>query len=108
MSGMRPVFDYRVINDDHKAAAEEIANILEGMNQEMLAELIKHKFQVIERPKYDMKESKFVKHCADAGVYCSIQGHTLDGDGIEYPLISICEDIRKLNNLVDIVREGKN
>jgi hypothetical protein len=102
---MIPVFDYGNINKDHKDAAEEIANYLTELGQPMFAELIKQKFKVVERPKYNLEESPFIQSCRKAGIYCAIQGYTLDNN-IEYPLVTVCEDIRKLNNLHSIINES--
>jgi hypothetical protein len=104
---MIPVFDYRSLNEDHKKAAEEIANILSGMGQPMLAELVKLKFEVIDRPKYNLNDSPFIDFCKKAGLHFTIQGYTID-NGIEYPLVTLCEDIRKLNKLHEVMNNDNS
>lgn len=104
---MIPVFDYRNINDDHKKAAEEIANILADSGQPMLSELVKLRFEVVERPKYNLNDSPFIDFCKKAGLHFVIQGYTVE-NGIEYPMITICEDIRKLNKLHEVMHNDNS
>ena len=102
------LFDYGSINDDHKSAASEIASIVEQSGNEMLAELIKVKFQIKEIPKYDLKQSKMVQACAEAGIYCAVQGliqEGVDSEAIQYPMVTICEDVRKLETLYDLIKK---
>lgn len=104
---MIPVFDYRNITEEHKKVAEEIANILSDIGQPMLAELVKVKFQVVDRPKYKLDDSPFIDFCKKAGLHFTIQGYTIE-NGVEYPLVTLCEDIRKLNKLHEVMKNDNS
>jgi hypothetical protein len=104
MENLIPVFDYGSLNDDHKAAAEECVALAKQMNQPMLAELIKVKFQLVEPNRYDMDSSKFVQAAKEAGIYIAIQGHVKEGD-TEYQLVSVNEDIRKLDKFIELLNK---
>jgi hypothetical protein len=99
-------FNYALINDEHKLAAEEIVNLCNQLGQPMIAEVIKNKFELIDRPKYDMEQSDFVKACSEIGIYCSIQGHRID-NGVEYPMVVINEDIRTFEKLFTHIKFNK-
>jgi len=107
MDNMQPVFDYGFINDDHKKAAEEIAALAEQQGMTMFAELIKTRFQVKEIPKYDISNSKFVQYCEKADLRLVTQGFLREGiepDVIQYPLMVLCDDIRRLEKLVEVIK----
>jgi hypothetical protein len=104
MENLIPVFDYGSLNDDHKAAAEECVALAKQLNQPMLAELIKVKFQLVEPNRYDMESSKFVQAAKEAGIYIAIQGHVKEGD-TEYQLVSVNEDIRKLDKFIELLNK---
>jgi hypothetical protein len=104
MENLIPVFDYGSLNDDHKAAAEECVALAKQLNQPMLAELIKAKFQLVEPNRYDMDSSKFVQAAKEAGIYIAIQGHVKEGD-TEYQLVSVNEDIRKLDKFIELLNK---
>ena len=104
MENLIPVFDYGSLNDDHKAAAEECVALAKQLNQPMLAELIKVKFQLVEPNRYDMDSSKFVQAAKEAGIYIAIQGHIKEGD-TEYQLVSVNEDIRKLDKFIELLNK---
>ena len=105
---MQPVFDYGSINEDHKKAAEEIANLAETHGMTMFAELIKTRFQVKEIPKYDITQSEFVKYTQKAGLNFAIQGFIREGaepDFMQYPLLTICDDVRKLEKFIEVIKK---
>lgn len=100
--GMKPVFDYGSIKQEHKDTAEEIVNILNSAGQSMLAEMIKTKFQLVEKPKYDWENSPFTLAAVEAGLYVNAQG-TVENDGIEYQIVSITDDIRRLEKIIPVI-----
>jgi len=107
MNNMTPVFDYGNITAEHRAAAEEISLLLDNMGQQLLSDLIKEKFGIVQTPRYDISEHEFVKACVRADLYCAIQGFVKDGSGnIEYPVIAICDDSRKFFNLYNIIKNS--
>jgi len=97
------VFNYGEIKNEHKEAASECANILQNMNHPELAELIKKQFQIIENPRFDFKDHPFVKAAEQAEVFCSVQGLVTD-NGVDYPIIGITEDVRKIINLYNCIK----
>ena len=99
MNNINYNFDYGNITEEHKRVVEEIVSLCDSLGNETLSELLKHKFKIVSRPRYDMESSTFVEKCRKNNIYCAIQGYVTDSDGIDYPIVSICEDIRKLNQL---------
>jgi hypothetical protein len=104
---IKPLFDYGSIKPEHQEAAEEIANYVASMGQDVLGNLIKTRFKIEEIKKYDMEDSEFVQFCKQAGIFVAGQGFIQQGDGIDamqYPMIAICEDIRNMQKLVDVIK----
>lgn len=109
-SKTKHMFNYGDLNDHHKEAAEEIANLVAGAGNEMLSELIKQRFKVVSIPRYDIKESKFAQACIESGIFPSVQGYLQEGDGLdkfEYPLVGVTEDVRKLEKLYEYIKNSK-
>jgi hypothetical protein len=102
---MDPVFDYNSITEEHKKVVKEITSLLDQHGQEMLSELIKLKFKIKENPKFDLKESVFMQACKHAQIIPIIQGFLID-QGVEYPVVLIQDDIRKLDSFVGNLRAG--
>jgi hypothetical protein len=102
---MNPIFDYNLITEEHKKVVKEITTLLDQHGQEMLSELIKLKFKIVENPKFNLKESIFMDVCKKAEIIPIIQGFTLD-NGVEYPVVLIQDDIRKLDSFVANIRAG--
>lgn len=104
------LFDYGSINDQHKSAAAEIAELAEQAGNTDFAEMIRTKFEIKEIPRYDLTQSKMVRACAEAGIFCATQGFLQEGigeDAIRYPLMAICEDVRTLEKLYDVIKNQK-
>lgn len=104
-----PVFNYGDLNEDHKKAAAEIASIIENSGNGMLADLIRSKFQVVEIPKYDLETSLFFQEAQKAGIFCAVQGFVQEGidqNAKQYQLISICEDVRKLDRFIESLKSS--
>jgi hypothetical protein len=106
MSETKIVFNYGEIKDEHKEAASECANILENMNHPELAELIKKQFKIVENPKFDFHGHPFVKAAEQAEVFCSVQGFVSD-NGVDYPIIGITDDVRKIINLYNCIKNDE-
>jgi hypothetical protein len=54
-----------------------------------------------------INNSPFVVACKAAGLYCAIQGYIQEGQEpniIQYPLVALCDDIRKFELLVPIMK----
>ena len=106
-ASMTPVFNYGDIKEEHKEAAVEIANLIANSGNPMLADLVKQRFKVVEIPRYDINLSPFIDACKEAGIFAAVQGYVQEGSDLEkmeYPLISICEDIRKFQKLVTAIK----
>jgi hypothetical protein len=97
------LFDYGNINADHKKAILEAVELAMKSGNHLFAELLKHKFEIVEPKKYDLDESEFIKACNSNEIKYNIQGYIVEGpthDPVHYPLVSITEDIRKLNKFI--------
>ena len=104
-----PSFDYGSINEDHKKAAEEIAGLVKSLGQHDLAEIIKQRFKVQEPKRHDITQSKFFQACQATGIFCAVQGWVqvcTDIDNVHYPLVGVSEDIRKLDSLVEHIKNN--
>ena len=60
-------------------------------------------FGIVSRPRYDLKESEFVKCCEKANILTITQGYVVDNN-IEYPVVFIQDDIRKLNEFIEKIK----
>jgi hypothetical protein len=100
--GMEPVFDYGSLKKEHKETAAEIAKILNQSGQTLLADLIKEKFELVEKPSYDWENSPFVLAAIEAGLYCNCQGTVVD-NGVNYQIVSITDDIRRLEKIIPVI-----
>jgi len=108
---IKTLFDYGDIKEEHTRVAEEIANLCLQFGQPMLAEEIKRKFKIVEVPKYNLEESEFVQECVKHGVYVSIQGILQEGEGpnlMEYQLVGISGDVRKMNAFIRALKSSSN
>lgn len=99
----KELFDYGSINEEHKKVVLEIMELAKQSGNDVFAEFIKHKFQIVEPKKYDLAESKFVEACEKHNFKYHVMGYVVDGtnpDSIHYPIVSITEDIRKLEEFI--------
>lgn len=99
---MKQLFNYRDIKEEHKEAAEEIANMLTDAGQTELAILIKQRFKIVEQNYFALEDSVAFQKCKQYNINCAVQGHILD-NGIHYPMVAICEDIRKLDQFIQSI-----
>jgi hypothetical protein len=100
---MEELFDYGNITEEHKKVILEVIELARSSGNEMFAEFVKHKFQITEPIKFDLSESKFIEACEKHKFCYNIQGYVKDGlqpDGMHYPIVSITEDIRKLEEFI--------
>jgi hypothetical protein len=104
---LSPVFDYGSINDDHKAAAEEIVELLRQLGIELPIKVISERFKLVEPNRFDFTQTEFYKVCREVDVFLGVQGFVVnhaDPEKTEYPIVSITEDIRKLENLLQFIK----
>lgn len=101
-------FDYRRLTDDHKHAAAEIANMIENSGNKMLADNIRLKFELKTIPTFDISNSPFIKSIEKFDIKVNVQGfiHETDENGneIKYPMIVVCDDIRKFDYFIENVK----
>jgi hypothetical protein len=103
LNGVKQTFDYGSITDQHKEAVEEVANLARQMGNHTFAEFINHKFNVVEPKRFNVDDSEFYRLCKENGINMFLQGYHQDGigpDQIEYPVVSITEDIRTMDAFV--------
>jgi hypothetical protein len=102
-----PVFDYGALTEEHKAAAQEIAEYLQTQGLTDVANALRLRFKLKEIPKVSIDDSPFVAACKAAGLYCAIQGYIQEGQEpniVQYPLVALCDDIRKFELLVPAIK----
>ena len=100
---MKQLFNYGDLKKEHKDAASEIADLARQLGQDNLAEVIAHKFQLVEPNKFKIEDSIFAQSCDRAGFKYWIMGWVSEGDGpdaVQYPIVSITEDVRKYDNFI--------
>ena len=99
------LFDYGAISEEQKKAILEVMDLAKESGNDVFAEFLKHKFKIVEPVRVDHKEYDFYKHCDSNGIKVWLMGYVQDGGGNNpaepsYPVVSITEDIRKLEELV--------
>lgn len=107
MTAPIPAFDYGSITDEHKSVVVEIASLLRDKGLDPIANELTTRFKIVEIPKFDLHGSPFVSACKEAGIHGAIQGYIqegLDANAIQYPVVSICDDIRNLDKLIPIIK----
>jgi hypothetical protein len=101
------VFDYGSINADHQEAAKEICELIKHSGNPILADAIAERFKLVQPVRFDYTTTDFAAACAQAGVNLTVQGFVVDHSDPEkkqYPIVSISEDIRLLQSLVDVLK----
>ena len=93
---MIPMFDYGSINDEHKAAAEECAKLIEPINP-LVAYQIRQRFKIVEPERMDPEDSEFYRLARDFGIFPAQQGHMVGPDGVQIPMVAVCADLPKFD-----------
>jgi|AntAceMinimDraft_5_1070358.scaffolds.fasta_scaffold08386_4 hypothetical protein len=104
------LFDYGSITEQHKEAIQEVVDLATQSGNDVFAEFIKYKFQLIDPVRVDHKDTEFYKACAENDIHVWIMGYIQDGVGNDpsmpfYPVVSITEDIRKIEKLVEFLKK---
>ena len=97
---MIPLFDYNSITDDHKAAAEECARLLEQSNPSF-ASIIRERFKIEEPKRLPIETSQFYKLANDFGLFPATQGYMVGADGVQIPMVAVCGDITKFDAFLE-------
>jgi hypothetical protein len=106
------LFDYGSIKEEHKQAVMEVMELARASGNDVFAEFLKHKFKIEEPVKIDYKQSEFYKHCVANDIKVWNMGWVQDGGGNKpeepyYPVVSITEDIRVIEKLMDSIKNSK-
>lgn len=96
------------LTNDVKRVAESIALICEEYGQLDLAEKIRYDYQLKSIERFDLQKSIFYAIAKKNNINVRQQGWIKENN-IIYPLVSMDEDIRKLDKLIkNIILETKN
>lgn len=103
------LFDYGTITDEHKEAVQEVMSLAKQFGNEEFAEFIKHKFKIIEPLRLPYEITTFYQECEKVGIKVHLMGYVQDNGGSDptlpsYPVVSITEDIRKLEELIKSIK----
>ena len=102
-------FDFGDLNNDHTKAVKEACEILksQGVDENIIKDL-QIKFNVKQLPKYDINESPMFQFCKKLNIGMMEQGFVTvkeNGEIKQYPVGILCEDIRILNKLFELVQD---
>ena len=97
---MIPLFDYGDIKDEHKAAAEECAKLIESVTPQ-IAEQIRERFKIVEPKRLPIEDSEFYKIATGFGLGVAQQGYMVGPDGVQIPLVAICAEITKFDEFLE-------
>ena len=96
---MIPLFDYGNITNEHKAAAEECAKLIEQSNPSF-ASIIRERFKIVEPKRLPLEDSEFYQAATKSGLGVAQQGYMVGPDGVQIPMVAICADITKLDKFL--------
>jgi hypothetical protein len=103
---MIPIFDYGSIKEEHKAAAEECAKLIEAENPS-IASLIRERFKIIEPKRVPLESSEFYRVAKTFGINPTEQGYMVGPDGVHVPMVAVFGDIKQLDNFLHYYKELK-
>ena len=103
---MIPVFDYGNIKPEHQALVRDILQRIDNNKQpEDIKNDLSVLFKLQGENEFDLEKSTFIKYAERVNLGPAKQGHITVKEGkdvpINYPIISVCDDIRKLDKLVE-------
>tara|TARA_B110000285_G_scaffold34422_1_gene36567 strand:+ start:1594 stop:2418 length:825 start_codon:yes stop_codon:yes gene_type:complete len=96
-------YDYGQITKEDQVLVNEIINLLEEKGEKDLTQQLKHQFQIIEHEKFNLEDSIFFQTCKKAGLRLHPQGDVMvteNGKTTLYPMIDVCDDIRKFDKMI--------
>ena len=83
-------FDYGSMNDDHQAAVSECAKWIQNtLKDEYTAERLLYQFKIKERKKFNVDDSQFYHMAKQFGLFCMVQGHLAQEDGVDMPFLAV-------------------
>jgi hypothetical protein len=107
------LFNYDNLNEEHKKAAVEVVRIFKELNSayiSVLESLIKNRFQLEPVTEISPKSCLVSRAANKAGIHVAVQGFTKevhDGKTYHYPIISLICDIRKMQEIYNIIQDEK-
>lgn len=104
MNQISKIYDYGNITEMDKALVRDITNLLDKENLTNISNQLKLTFGLEKHDTYNIEESPFYNLCKENHIHMVKQGHTKlmeNGKTTEYPIVSLCEDIRKFNNFIE-------
>lgn len=107
---MQPVFDYRTVNEDHKSLVRDIIKRIDtGTNLNTLKMDLSILFKLEKENEYDLSKSPFMEYAKKVQLFPTKQGHitvkTGDEKPTNYPVISMCDDVRKFDKIIEIIMQ---
>ena len=96
-------YDYGQITKDDQVLVNEIINLLEEKGEKDLTQQLKQQFRIIEHEKFNLEDSIFFQTCKKAGLRLHPQGDVMvteNGKTTLYPMIDVCDDIRKFDKMI--------
>jgi hypothetical protein len=104
------LFDYNSITKEQKKAVQEVIDLAKNAGHNLFAEFLKNKFQIVERKKFNIDNSIFVKYAKINNLFCSVQGY-VDNLNLKEPLepiISVTDSISKFDKLIVSIVDAEN
>ena len=101
---MIPVFDYGSISDEHKAAAEECAKMIEPYNSIVAAQILE-RFKIVEPKIMDPESSEFYRTAKEFGLFPAQQGYMVGPDGVQIPMVALCADLPKFDDFLQYYKK---
>ena len=106
MKKVEQLFNYDDLSKEEViSAVKEVMNVLrnKGIEEETITEL-EHKFKIKQPKKYDLFTSPVCKYLNSKDISITAQGYITENvntkDEIQFPIVSIVEDIRKLEAIM--------
>ena len=100
---MIPMFDYGNITEEHKAAAEECAKLVDTIAPHVSA-MIRERFKIVEPKRLALEDTVSWKVFTENGFYLSQQGYMVGPDGVQIPMVSLCTEVTKLDNFLEQIK----
>jgi hypothetical protein len=102
------VFDYGNIKEEHQAIARDIVEKMnKGLHGENLKKELIYLFKLEKEEEYDIENNVFSNYAKKAQLNVNKQGYIStksdDGKIKNYPVIAVCDDIRKFDKMIELI-----
>lgn len=98
------IFDYLNVTNGEKKTILECAEYVEKMGYKDVSDKIKKHFQIVEKPIYNIADSKFYQKALKSNIYLNIQGY-VEEENVKYPYVSLNCDIRDLDKFLEAIEK---